>query len=73
MALKGTAGSALPLGGGAGLGLALGNGHAYAATATILGLSLVKVALVVAGGVLLVVGVKKLMASNSKNPKTART
>lgn len=72
MALKGTTSSALSLGGG-GLGLALGNGHAYAATATILGLSLVKVALVVAGGVLLVVGVKKLMASNSKKPKTAQT
>ncbi|MBA7623742.1 hypothetical protein ES703_31141 [subsurface metagenome] len=72
MALKGTTGSALSLGGG-GLGLASGNGHAYAATATILGLSLVKVALVVAGGVLLVVGVKKLMASNSKKPKTAQT
>jgi len=74
MALKGTTSSALSLGGGgAGLGLALGNGHAYAATATILGLSLVKAALVAAGGVLLVVGVKKLMASNSKKPKTART
>lgn len=72
MALKGTTSSALSLGGG-GLGLALGNGHAYAATGTILGLSLVKVALVVAGGVLLVVGVKKLMAPNSKKPKTART
>lgn len=72
MALKETTGSALSLGGGR-LGLALGNGHAYAATATILGLSLVKAALVVAGGVLLVVGVKKLMASNSKKPKTAQT
>lgn len=72
MALKGTTSSALSLGGG-GLGLALGNGHAYAASATILGLSLAKVALIVAGGVLLVVGVKKLMASNSKKPKTAQT
>ena len=64
MSLKETTSSALPFGGG--LGLGLGNGHAYAASGAILGLSLVKVALVVTGGVLLVVGVKKLMASNSK-------
>jgi hypothetical protein len=68
MSLKETTSSALSLGGG-GLGLGLGNGHAYAATGAMLGLALAKVALVVGGGVLLVVGVKKLMASNSKKAK----
>ena len=71
MALPLKTSSTFPLCGG--LGLALGNGHAYAATATILGLSLGKVSLIVAGGVLLVVAVKKLVTLNNKKPKTAQT
>jgi len=69
MALKETTGSALSLG-GSGLGLALGKGHAYAATGSILGLSLGMV-LVVVGGALVVVGLKRLMTTNNK-AKTAQ-
>ena len=64
MALKGTTGSALSLG-SSGLGLALGNGHAYAATGSVLGLSL-GMMLAVVGGVLVAVGLKKLMTPNNK-------
>jgi len=55
MLTESSTGSTLSLGG---LGLGLGNGHAYAAVGSLLGLTL-GVAVVVAAGTLLVVGLSK--------------
>ena len=68
MAVQVETGSALSLGR---LGLALGNGHAYAATGTLLGLSLAAV-LVVAGGVLLIMGLTSVATPDRKKAKAER-
>jgi hypothetical protein len=58
------------LGAGSGLGLGLGNGHGYAAAGSILGLSIGTLALALGGTILLVLGIKKLVNSSEKKPKT---
>jgi len=70
MALQGNTGSAVSSLGG--LGLGLGNGHAYAATGSILGLTL-GTALVITGGVLVVVGLARMAASAKNKANAAAT
>jgi len=69
MAVQVKTGSAMSLGR---LGLALGKGHAYAATGSIFALSL-GMALIIAAGTLLVVGLTNLGTSDKKKPKAGQT